>query len=133
MIAFGRIGYVKIPEKQRNWEAKAVKCVMAGYVPDHTEDTYRLYNMDTGNFIQSRDVRWAEWEKMKPTDGVSIFEKQPELMKQESCIKKSEEYEVVDLDEEDPKPHALPAVDEEEDKEEVQKPHAKQEEWKLEP
>jgi len=68
MIEFGRIGYVKIPEKQRNWEAKAVKCVMVGYAPDHTEDTYRLYNMETGKIIQSRDERWAEWEKMKPTD-----------------------------------------------------------------
>jgi len=128
MIEFGRIGYVKIPEKQRNWEAKAVKCVMVGYAPDHTEDTYRLYNMDTGKIIQSRDVRWAEWEKMKPTDGVSIFERQPELMKQESCIKKSEEYEVVDLDEEDPNPNEVqvPAVDEEKDEEEDQKKQAQQ-------
>jgi len=33
----------------------------------------------------------------------------------------------VDLDEEDPKPNELPAVDEEEDEEKVQKPQAKQE------
>jgi len=25
--------------------------------------------------VLSRDVRWAEWNKLKPTDGVSIFEK----------------------------------------------------------
>ena len=68
---------------------------------------------------------------MKSTDGVSIFEKQPELMKQESWIKKSEEYEVVDLDEEDTKPNELPAVDEEEDEEDAQKPQAKQEGMKT--
>ena len=82
-----------------------MKCVMVGYAPDHTEDMYRLYNMETGKIIQSRDVRWAEWEKTRPKDGVSIFEKQPKLIKQESCIKESEEYEVVDLDEEDSKPN----------------------------
>jgi len=25
----------------------------------------------------SRDVKWAEWVKLKPTHGMSIFEKQP--------------------------------------------------------
>jgi len=68
---------------------------------DHTEDTYRLYNLETKRVVLSRDVRWADWNKMKPTDGVSIFDKQPELLKQESCIKTSEEYETVDLDDED--------------------------------
>jgi len=128
MIEFGRIGYVKILEKQRNWEPKAIKCVMVGYASDHTEDTYRLYNMETGKIIQSRDVRWAKWVKMKPTDGVSIFEKQSELKEQESCIKKSEEYEVVDLEEENHNLAELPVVDEEEEKqEEAQKPQAQQE------
>jgi len=55
---------------------------------------------------------------MKPTDGVSIFEKQPELKEQESCIRKSEEYEVVDLGEDDHNLAEVPTVDEEEEKEE---------------
>jgi len=64
-------------------------------------DTYRLYNLETKRVVLSRDVRWAEWNKIQPSDGVSIFDEQPELLKQVSCIKKSEEYETVDLDEED--------------------------------
>jgi len=72
-------------------------------------------------------VRWAEWVKIKPTDGVSIFEMQPELKEQESCIRKSEEYEIVDLEEEDHNLSKLAAVDEEEEKEEeAQKPQAQQ-------
>jgi len=60
-----------------------MKCVMVGYAPDHAEDTYRLYNLETRKVIQSRDVKWAEWSKMKPQDGISIFEKQPDLLEQE--------------------------------------------------
>ncbi len=48
----------------------------------------------------SRDVKWAEWEKLKPTHGMSIFEKQPELLKEECCVEKAEEYEIIDMDEE---------------------------------
>jgi len=56
-----------------------MKCGMVGYPQDHAEDIYRLYNLETRKVIQSRDVKWAEWRKMKPQDGVSIFDKQPEL------------------------------------------------------
>ena len=79
LIEFGRIGYVKSLGKSKNWEPKAMKCAMVGYALDHTEDTYRLYNLETKRVVLSRDVRWAEWNKLKPTDGVSIFDKQPEL------------------------------------------------------
>jgi len=74
LIEFGRIGYVKSLGKPKNWEPKAMKCAMVGYALDHTEDTYRLYNLETKRVVLSRDVRWAEWNKLKPTDGVSIFE-----------------------------------------------------------
>jgi len=48
----------------------------------------------------SKDVKWAEWVKLKPTHGMSIFEKQPELLKEECCVEKAEEYEIIDMDEE---------------------------------
>jgi len=28
-------------------------------------------------------MKWAEWEKLKPTHGISIFEKKPELLEEE--------------------------------------------------
>jgi len=48
----------------------------------------------------SRDVKWAEWVKLKPAHGMSIFEKQPELLEEECCVEKAEEYEIIDMDEE---------------------------------
>jgi len=38
--------------------------------------------------------------KLTPTHGMSIFETQPELLKDECCIDKAEEPEIVDMDEE---------------------------------
>ena len=65
---------VKSLGKPKNWEPKAMKYAMVGYALDHTEDTYRLYNLETKRVVLSRDVRWAEWNKLKPTDRVSIFD-----------------------------------------------------------
>jgi len=56
--------------------------------------------METRKVVLSRDVKWVEWVKLKPTHRMSIFEKQPELLEDECCIEKAEEYEIVDMDEE---------------------------------
>ena len=73
---------------------------MVGYALNHTEDIYHLYNTEAKKVVLSRDMKWAEWEKLKPTQGMSIFVKKPELLQEESCVKKAEEYETIDLDEE---------------------------------
>jgi len=95
---------------------------MVSYAPDHAEDSYRLYNLETRKVIQSRDVKCAEWVKMKPQDVISIFEKQPELLEQERYIQKSEEYETVDLDEVDYKEDEFQSDIEEDAKKVVQQP-----------
>ncbi len=59
-----------------------------------------MYNMETRKVVLSRDVKWAEWEKLKPTHGMSVFEKKPELLKEECCVKKAKEYEIINMDEE---------------------------------
>jgi len=99
---------------------------MVSYAPDHAEDTYRLYNLETRKVIQSSDVKGAEWSKMKPQDGISIFEKQPELLEQESYIQKSEEYETVDLDEVDYKEDEFQSEIKEDAKKVVQRPVVQQ-------
>ncbi len=110
LVEFGRVGYVKNLGIHKNWEPKAVKCVMVGYASNHMEDTYQLYNMETRKVVLSRDVKWAEWEKLKPTHGISIFEKKPELLEEECCVKKVEEYEIIDLDEENYEKQGSPPV-----------------------
>jgi len=109
LVEFGRVGYVKNLGIHKNWEPKAVKCVMVGYASNHMEDIYQFYK-ETRKVVLSRDVKWAEWEKLKPTHGISIFEKKPELLKEECCVKKVEEYEIFDLDEENYEKQLNPPV-----------------------
>ena len=54
-----------------------MKCAMVRYALDHTEDTYRLYNLETKRVVLSRDARWAEWNKLSPQmESVSLTSNQ---------------------------------------------------------
>ena len=74
LIEFGRIGYVTRREQiQKKWTEKAIKCIMVGYAEDHTPDTYRLHNPQTNEFIMSRDVSWASWNKTDPSENMEQY------------------------------------------------------------
>jgi len=50
-----------------------VRCIMVGYLDDHSSDTYRMYDpmMDTVQNMQ--DVHWAVWKRTIPTDTMWIY------------------------------------------------------------
>ena len=74
LIEFGRIGYVtdRTPIKSK-WQDKSFKCIMVGYADQHSPDTYQMYNPTTKSVILSRDIRWAEWTRIDPTNSLSQY------------------------------------------------------------
>jgi hypothetical protein len=75
LIQFGRIGYVTIRTKiKKKMIDKTIKCINLGPAEDHSSETYRLYNPETEKVILSRDVKWAAWNKVDPTQDLTIFE-----------------------------------------------------------
>lgn len=51
LIQIGSVGYMKIGKKQNKLEPKAVQSVMIGYAANQPGDTYRMYNIDTKEWI----------------------------------------------------------------------------------
>jgi len=51
LVEFGRVGYVKNLGIHKNWEPKAVKCVMVGYASNHMEDTYQCITRKQGKLF----------------------------------------------------------------------------------
>ena len=67
LIEFGRYGYVTLPTRQRNFENKSERMIMAGYSEKCPAGTYCFYNPRTNSIIESRNVTWAEWQAPPPT------------------------------------------------------------------
>ena len=56
---FGEVGIVTDQTKiKARFNDRGFKCIFVGYTNDHTEETYRMYNMKTRKAILSRDVTW---------------------------------------------------------------------------
>ena len=106
LVEFGRIGYVTIRTKiKKKWIDKSFKGIMVGYATDHSPDTYRIYNPETGAVIMTRDVKWADWVETDPTESMKLFEtlKIPELSK----VGIDEDLDESDHEDEQP-PHVIP-------------------------
>ena len=75
MVELGRIGYIS---KDRTIKGKkfvsdtAIKCIMCGYANNHSRDCYRLLNAKTKKIMQTRNVKWSEWDPTKPGDDIKI-------------------------------------------------------------
>ena len=74
LVQFGRIGYVtdRTPIRKK-WTPKSHKCIMVGYASDHSADTYRMFNPITKSMLLTRDVKWAEWTRPDPADGLTQY------------------------------------------------------------
>ena len=58
---FGEIGIIANRKKLKaKSEDRGTKCYFVGYADDHTPDTYRMFNPNTGKIVLSRDVRWLD-------------------------------------------------------------------------
>ena len=65
---FGCDAYVHVPdEKRTKLDPKSKKCMFLGYVEG--TKCYRLYNVENGSIIKSRDVKFVECEDSKQTEG----------------------------------------------------------------
>jgi len=57
LIEFRQIGYVTIWKQiMKKWVDKSTKCIMVGYLDDHSGDTYRMYNPVTNTVQNIWDV-----------------------------------------------------------------------------
>jgi hypothetical protein len=78
---FGQISIVSLQQKFKSkWKKKGAKMIRVGYAADSLADTYRMFNPKTSRVVQSRDVKWLEWETLDLKQDMSIFSKQPELL-----------------------------------------------------
>ena len=75
---FGCVAYVHVPDQQRTkLQPKARKCIFTGY-PDDTKG-YKLFDIETGKFVRSRNVLFAETEfhdfgsKTESAEWLSLF------------------------------------------------------------
>ena len=58
---FGEIGVVERHEIRRireKLENRGKPCIYVGKVPDHTQDNYKFYSIETRRLIKSRNVTW---------------------------------------------------------------------------
>jgi len=92
LIQFGRLCYVTKRQKiRRKWTDKSWKGIFVGYAnDDHSSDTYRIYNLATNKIILTRDVRWADWQRVDPEKSVRewIDEPQPVVDAKQGNTKK---------------------------------------------
>ena len=71
---FGRVGFVTIRKKlQKKLVKKSMRCVMVGYAENHANDTYMMFNPRTNRIILSRDIRWADFDRPTPQEGMGMF------------------------------------------------------------
>ena len=76
MRPWGSIGYVTIRSKMKSkWKEKSIRCILVGYASNHSRDTYRMYNPKTRSIIQTRDVQWANWNRIDPKQKMDVFGK----------------------------------------------------------
>jgi hypothetical protein len=80
---------------------------MVGYAKNHSADTYRLYNPVTRSIVNNRDVTWLDWNRLNPTRDMSIFQGDPELLKENGID--DEELPVTTTDNREP--HYIPLDD----------------------
>jgi len=74
LIKFGQIGYVTIwKQLKKKWVDKSVKCIMVGYLDDHSGDTYWMYDPAMNTVRNTQDVHWAAWMHTDPTETMQIF------------------------------------------------------------
>jgi hypothetical protein len=74
-IEWGRIGYVTNRTKiKKKWSEKSWPGVMVGYADDHAPDVYRMFNLETQRVVLTRDIQWANWKVIDPTEALRIFE-----------------------------------------------------------
>jgi hypothetical protein len=55
---------------------------MVGYAADSSPDKYCMWNPTTKIIIRLRNAKWLDWEILDPKRDMSIFVKQPELLKE---------------------------------------------------
>ena len=73
LIEFGRIGYVTDRTKiKAKMKPRSRRCIMVGYADNHSPDTYLMYNPKTRYVIMSRDIRWADFNRPQPHDGLNM-------------------------------------------------------------
>ena len=73
LIEFGRIGYVADRAKIKGkMKPRSMRCIMVGYAENHSPDTYLMYNPKTRYVIMSRDIRWADFNRPQPHDGLNM-------------------------------------------------------------
>ena len=78
---FGEMGVVERHEIRRireKFENRGKLCIYVGKVPDHTQDNYKLYNIETRRLHTSRNVTWlgkfyGDWKGLFDLD-ISIVE-----------------------------------------------------------
>ena len=81
LVEWGRIGFVTIRQKFKSkWKEHSFKAAMVGYAKNHSGDTYRMYNPKTKKVIESRDIKWADFNRPDPYRGVPIFQEDPDLL-----------------------------------------------------
>jgi len=78
MIEFGRICYVSIRQKiKAKFQDKSFKGIMIGYAENHTQDVYRVYNIQTKQIILTRDIKWDDWERSQTNEDIDILTHPP--------------------------------------------------------
>jgi len=74
LIELGQIGYAMIQKQiKKKWVDKSMKCIMVGYLDDHSGDTYWMYDPVMNTIRNTWDVRWAAWMRTDPTETMRIF------------------------------------------------------------
>lgn len=57
---WGEVGWVALTNTHPpKLQERGVKCIMVGYTQEHSQGTYRMYNLSTRGIMTSRDVTWT--------------------------------------------------------------------------
>ena len=60
-VSFGKLGIVAKLLDGTKLDNKGEYCVMLGYADDTMGDVYRLYRVNTGKVVKSKDVEWSRF------------------------------------------------------------------------
>jgi hypothetical protein len=70
---WGEAGTVKLKTKATPKVGdRGEQCMMVGYAPNHTGDTYRMWNPTTGKVHTTRDIIWLRRMYFSPTENVEM-------------------------------------------------------------
>jgi hypothetical protein len=100
---FGEMGVVtKKNNIQGKFKNRGTICMFMGYSVDHSNDVYRMLNLEPKNIIHSRDVVWlnksfTEWFSSKSTSkDQSEYEDNEEFIKRIKKLNRESNEEVTD-------------------------------------